>query len=93
MNRLNKLNLLFKLSKKRFTNYNFHHEFEPKYLAEKNLLNSSLILFDMSRLIFYIAISVAVFYSVPLYMIYNRKGKHIDNPDYMLDMKSFTCKN
>lgn len=93
MNRLNKLNMFFKFGKRNFSNYNYHHEFEPKYLPSSNLLNLSLVTFDFIRMIYYISLAAAVIYSVPLYTLYNRKGKHIDNPDYMLDMKSYTCKS
>lgn len=79
---------LLKIQKAKFsnTNYNYHHDFNPEYIAPNTSLNMSLVFFDGFRVTAYIAILMALAFSAPTYILF-RKNKYISNPDYLLDLK------
>lgn len=89
---MNKMNSLFKFARKRFSNnnYNYHHDFNPEHLTKRTPGNQFLINFDFIRVFYYIALSIAFAYNVPLYILFSRRNKHINNPDFMLDTYAAT---
>jgi hypothetical protein len=89
---LKNMNSLFKISRKRFSNnnYNYHHDFNPEYLAKRSPGNQLLVNFDFLRVFYYLALSVAICYNTPLYILFSRRKRHVSNPDFMLDTYAAT---
>jgi hypothetical protein len=83
--RILSMNLL-KVQKAKFSNYNYHHDFNPEYLSPNTVLNSSLVFFDGFRVIAYLGVLIILAFSAPTYILF-RKKKYISNPDYLLDLK------
>ena len=76
--------LLFKTARKGFCEkYHYHHDFKPEYLQPNGILNSSLVLFDFTRIFFYMVTIATCVYSFPLYTLF-RRTKFVDNPDYLI---------
>ena len=83
--KINSINLL-KIQKAKFSNYNYHHDFNPEYISPNTSLNMFLVFFDGIRVSAYIGVLCILAFSAPTYILF-RKNKYISNPDYLLDHK------
>mmetsp|Transcript_28415 Transcript_28415/g.29591 ORF Transcript_28415/g.29591 Transcript_28415/m.29591 type:complete len:86 (+) Transcript_28415:16-273(+) len=79
----------YRIARKRFSGnqYHYHHDFNPEYLAPNNWENTLLYGSDYIRFLFYFGSLFLITYNTPLLIMFQRRNKHIDNPDYMLDSK------